>query len=85
MSRFEGGLRVPICYLVVMGRVILLLAAAAMSLLVACGSKHRTQQDAKTAEEREQSTGREGRTKYYDWEGSPYNSAEEAGAQLEGD
>ncbi|MFZ1866649.1 MAG: hypothetical protein WAU39_20685 [Polyangiales bacterium] len=64
-----------------MGRMILFFAAAAISLLVACASKHRTQQD---AEGQEQSTGSEGRTKYYEWEGSPDNSAAKAGAQLEG-
>lgn len=66
-----------------MNRVILFSSAAVISLLVACASKHGTHQNA-TAEGREQSTGREGRTKYYEWEGDPYNSAEEAGAQLEG-
>ena len=67
----------------VMNRVILFSAAAAISLLVACASKPGTQ-NTETAGEQEQSTGREGRTKYYKWEGDPYNSAEEAGAQLEG-
>jgi hypothetical protein len=67
-----------------MDRVALLLIAAGIFSSGACGSKVETRRKIE-ATRGEESTGREHRTGYRELEGSPYNSSEEAGAQLVGD
>lgn len=67
-----------------MGRVMVVLAAAAISLSGACASKPETRRKAEGAEGKEESSGRESRTRYRELEGSPGYSGQEAEDQLEG-
>lgn len=68
-----------------MHRMIVVLAAAAISLSSACASKPETRRKAEGAEGNEHSAGQETRTRYRELEGSPAYSSEEAEDQLEGD
>jgi len=68
-----------------MDRIILVLAAAAISLLGACASKPETQPNVEAAEGKTESAGGETHRRYRDMEGSSSYSSEDAEEQLEGD
>ena len=67
-----------------MKHIVVLLAAAAVSLSAACASKAETERTVEAGEANEEGAGGEER-RYRELEGSPYLSAEQADEQLEGD
>ena len=67
-----------------MKHIVILLAAAAVSLSAACASTARTERNAEAGQVNEEGAGDEER-RYRELEGSPYLSAEQADEQLEGD
>lgn len=68
-----------------MERVLLSLILAGMISSSACGSKVETRRKIEATQGQEEGAEHEHRTGYRQLEGSPYNSAEEADAQLAGE